>query len=466
MTPGGVGPPRDASDELGRLARGEVRADALLEEYLGRLRRSQLHCNGAAEILEAAARAAASGALSGPLAGLPFSMKETIAVGGREITAGSRRMPAQRCSADAAVLARLRAAGAVLVARGNVPELAMAGETDNLRFGRSNNPLDPALTCGGSSGGDAVLVASGAAAFGVGTDILGSIRIPAAFCGLVGFRPASDAVDTTGAWPDVQGECASWLSAGPLARSVRDARLVYKVMSATQLPPRPGLAGRFWMPEPSALRIGDAPISAALAAARSHLLAAGYLAAKAPLEGLRPVYRDMMRVLATELGPQLKACLTDASGHRFSVGREWLGRLLGRPPTIYRELLRQLTFVPLLRTGPRGLAATVARLRAARERVRSILGKDGLLLLPSLGLLAPLHGGMNRRSLRPGYNGLLAPTMFCNGIDLPAISLPAPAHCAPHDRRVPAITLACAPGAEGLLFDAAAYLEKKLNKAA
>lgn len=466
MTPGAAGSPRDASDELVRLARGEVRADALLEEYLGRLHRSQPHCNGAVEILEPAARAAASGSLSGPLAGLPFSMKETIAVNGREITAGSRRMPARRCSVDAVVLARLRGAGAVLVARGNVPELAMAGETDNLRFGRSNNPLDPALTCGGSSGGDAVLVATGAAAFGVGTDILGSIRIPAAFCGVVGFRPASDAVDTTGAWPEVQGECASWMSAGPLTRSVRDARLVYEVMSASELPPRPALAGRFWMPERHALSIRDAPIFAALAAARAHLLAAGYRAANAPLDGLRPVYRDMMRVLATELGPQLKACLTDASGHRFSVGTEWLRRLLGRRPTVHRELLRQLTFVPLLRTGPRGFAAAAARLHSARERVCGMLGGDGVLLLPTLGLLAPPHGAMNRRSLRPGYNGLLAPTMFCNGIDLAAISLPAPAHSAPDDRRVPAITLACAPGAEGLLFDAATHLEKELNKAA
>jgi Asp-tRNA(Asn)/Glu-tRNA(Gln) amidotransferase A subunit family amidase len=456
------GPPRDATAELARLAAGEVTPAALLEECLVRLHRSQPLHNGAVEVLEAAARAAVAGELAGPLAGLPHSMKETFAVQGREVTVGSRRMPPWHCTEDAAALARLRAAGAVLLARGNVPELAMAGETDGPRFGRSNNPLDPALTCGGSSGGDAVLVAVGAVAFGVGTDILGSIRIPAAFCGLVGFRPASAAVDKTRCWPELRGATACWNSVGPITRSVRDARLVYGVLAGATLPPPRPPAGRLWLPDALPLVMADAPIAAALAAARGHLLDAGLAGEAAPIADLKRVYRDMAVVLATELGWQLKACLTDAAGNRFSVPREWLRRLLGRP-TIYAGALQLLTVAPLMRAGSARFAAAAGRLRETRAAVQARLGADGLLLLPTLGLLAPPHGMMNRRSLRPGYNGLMAPTTFCNVMDLPAVTVPAPAFRTGGGGPMPGVMLACAPGAEGLLLDAAALLEAKLG---
>lgn len=458
MSPPGAAPLPDACAELARLERGEITQPALLAEYLARLEATQPRHRGAVEVLAEEARAAVATPRRGPLAGLPFSLKETFAIRGREVTVGSNRMPPWHCTEDAEVLRRLHAAGAVLLARGNVPELAMTGETGGPRFGRGNHPLDPALTCGGSSGGDAALVASGAVAFGVGSDILGSIRIPAAFCGLVGFRPASGAIPKAGSWPELHGETACWLAAGPLARSVRDARRLYEVLSGQPLPASQPPSGRLWLPDALPLVMADAPIAAALAAARQRLLALGLVPEPEPLADFRSVYRDMTRVLATELGPQLKAALTDAVGRRFSVAGEWLRRLLGRP-TVYAGVLQLLTVAPLLRVGPAGFAAAAARLRATRAQVHAALGADGLLLLPTLGLLAPRHGGMNRRSLRPGYNGLLAPLTFCNVMDLPAITVPQPAHRAAGDVRVPAVMLACAPGAEARLLDAAAALE-------
>jgi Asp-tRNA(Asn)/Glu-tRNA(Gln) amidotransferase A subunit family amidase len=459
--PGGLRP-HDATAALARLAAGELTVPELLEETLARLAASGPGLNAAVEIFADEARAAAAAGPVGALAGLPFSLKETFGLQGREVTAGSLRMPPWLCTADAVVLQRLRAAGAILVARGNVPELAMAGETDGPRFGRACNPLDPALTCGGSSGGDAALVATGAAAFGIGSDILGSIRIPAAFCGLVGFRPVSTAVDKAGSWPELHGETACWLSAGPITRSVRDARLVYPVLSGESLPPAGPPCGRLWLPDALPLSIADPPIAAALAAARAALLGAGLQPVATPIADFKAVFRDLGAVLATELGPPLKDCLTDATGRRFSVLGEWLRRLAGRP-TIYRGLLQLLTVAPLLRVGPGKFALAAGRLRAARAGVRAALGEDGLLLLPTLGLLAPRHGVMNRRSLRPGYNGLVAPTSFCNAMDLPAIAVPARAHAERGTGRAPSVMLACAPGAEARLFDAAAYLEDALG---
>jgi Asp-tRNA(Asn)/Glu-tRNA(Gln) amidotransferase A subunit family amidase len=452
---------RDATDELARLAARDITPGALLDEYLLRLRGSQAAHRGAVEVLHAEARAVAAGALAGPLAGLPHSVKESFGVRGREVTLGSRRMPPWHCTEDAAALQRVREAGAVLLARGNVPELAMAGETDGPRFGRSCHPLDATLTCGGSSGGDAALVAAGAVAFGIGSDILGSIRIPAAFCGLVGFRPASSAVDRAGIWPRFHGETDGWFAAGPITRSVRDARLVYEVLSAAALPAPRAPAGRLWLPDDLPLELRDAPIGAALAAARAQMLDAGLAPMAGPIADFPQVYRDVIRVLAIEVGPQLQDILTDAAGHRFSVTREWLRRLLGRP-TIYDGLLQMLTVAALLRASPGRLAVAASRLRDTREAVCARLGDDGLLLLPTLGMLAPRHQEMNRRSLRPGYNGAMAPTVFCNAMDLPAITVPARAFREHGGVRVPGIMLACAPGAESRLFDAARHLEAKL----
>jgi Asp-tRNA(Asn)/Glu-tRNA(Gln) amidotransferase A subunit family amidase len=461
MIAAGGRPPRDATGELARLAAGEVTPDELLDEYLLRLRRSQPRHNGAVEVLEREARALAATPLAGPLAGLPHSLKESFAVAGRAITLGSLRMPPLSCDEDAAALQRLRAAGAVLLARSNVPELAMIGETDGPRFGRASHPEDPALTCGGSSGGEAALVASGAVAFGIGSDILGSIRIPAAFCGLVGLRAASSAIDRTGIAPRFEGETDCWFAAGPITRSVRDARLVYEVLAGETLAAPRAPAGRLWLPDALPLEILDAPIREALAAARDGLLTAGLGAEPGPIGNLRQVYHDVGTLLALEVGPQLASCLADAHGRRFSLPGEWLRRLAGRPQ-IYRGLLQMLTVGALLRASPRRSAASGPRLREARAAVRDRLGEDGLLLLPTIGLLVPPHGAMNRRSLRPGYNGVMAPTVFCNAMDLPAITVPAPAFREPGSVRVPGIMLACAPGAEARLLDAAQCLETKL----
>jgi Asp-tRNA(Asn)/Glu-tRNA(Gln) amidotransferase A subunit family amidase len=262
----------------------------------------------------------------------------------------------------------------------------------------------------------------------------------------------------TGSWPEIHGETACWFAAGPITRSVRDARRVYEVIAGQPLPEARAPAGRLLVPDLLPLQIADAPIAAALAAARRHLLEAGLAAVTEPSADLERVYHDMTLVLATELGPQLKACLTDAAGSRFSVPAELLRRLRGRP-TVYGGLLPLLTMASLLRAGPGKFALAAARLRAARAAVHERLGADGLLLLPTIGLLAPRHRAMNRRSLRPGYNGVLAPTMFCNGMDLPAITVPAPAFREQGSGRIPGIMLACAPGAEARLLDAAEYLE-------
>ncbi|MEJ2515421.1 MAG: amidase family protein, partial [Gammaproteobacteria bacterium] len=160
--------------------------------------------------------------------------------------------------------------------------------------------------------------------------------------------------------------------------------------------------------------------------------------------------------------PLLRQALTDAGGQPFSVAGEWARRVAGRP-AVYEGLLQLLTVAPMLRRSRSRLETAVQRIRVARREVRMLLGEDGVLLLPTLGTLAPPHGKMNRLTLRPGFNPVVAPLTFCNYLDLPAVTVPARRFRRPGSGLVPGVMLVSAPGAEGLLLDVAAALENTLG---
>jgi Asp-tRNA(Asn)/Glu-tRNA(Gln) amidotransferase A subunit family amidase len=454
----------DATGLLSAMRSGAESAERVVGEHLARLRRCQPGLNAAVEILAEEAMAEARSPRPGPLSGLPVSVKETFAMAGRQITAGSLRMPPIACGRDAEAVARLRAAGAIVVARGNVPELAMAGETDNPRYGRTGNPLAPGRTCGGSSGGDGALVAAGGVAAALGTDILGSIRIPASFCGIVGFKPASGAVSKRDCWPRL-GErfTDSWLAAGPLARSVRDIRLLYDVLARQPAAAPAGLRHlRLVLPRDFPFASRDPAIGEALAIARDALLAAGLRPAPVGPWPVAVWHRAMTRYLAYELLPLLADALTDATGQGLSVWRETCRQLAGRGE-IYPGLHRLLLVARLVRFRRAPAAAAARRIiEEARAQVRTELGRDGLLLFPTVGVLAPAYGRMNRLTMRPGVNRLLTPLTLCNYLDLPAITLPARRCRDPRTGLVPGVMVVSAPGAEGALLDVARSLEAAL----
>ncbi|MGB5622203.1 MAG: amidase family protein, partial [Gammaproteobacteria bacterium] len=302
---------------------------------------------------------------------------------------------------------------------------------------------------------------SACVAAGLGSDILGSIRIPASFCGVVGFKPASAAVDKRDSWPGLDGLFTdSWLAVGPIARSVRDIRLLYGVLTETPLPAPAPIAGRrLILPADFPLMFRDPAIPAALKVAERDLSAAGMRSERVVLGDVRRWYTTMVRYLAWELMPMLQAGLTNADGEAFSLWREGLARLRGGGD-IYEGLYRLLLVGPLVRYRRAGSAhKAVERLEAARISVRQCLGQDGVMLLPTLGLLAPRHGEMNRLSLRPGVNRLMTPVTLCNYLDLPAITVPAWRCRDARSGLAPGLMLVSAPGAEGLLLDAALALE-------
>ena len=167
----------------------------------------------------------------GLLHGVPISIKSSIDVAGHRCEAGTRLRAGHIAAEDAPLVTRLRAAGAVILGVTNAPELLMAWETDNLLYGRTNNPWDLARTAGGSSGGEAAAIAAELSAGGVGSDGGGSIREPAHFCGICGLKPTPGRIPSTGHFPKSGGPFALLGVVGPMARTIEDLRILFEVMA-------------------------------------------------------------------------------------------------------------------------------------------------------------------------------------------------------------------------------------------
>jgi amidase len=228
--------------EQARLIRsGQVSATELVEAHLRRIEQVNPCLNAVAEVLEETARQSAARvdrerAQGNPLpalAGVPFSIKDSIEVKGTVCTAGTLgRKSAAPSIQDATVVARLRDAGAIPIARTNLPELLFAFESDNLIRGRTNNPYDFSRTSGGSSGGEAALIAACGSPFGLGSDAAGSVRLPAHFCGIASIKPTSGRLPRTGHVPPAGGWIETLWQIGPMARRVDDLSSMLSFLAA------------------------------------------------------------------------------------------------------------------------------------------------------------------------------------------------------------------------------------------
>ena len=170
------------------------------------------------------------GNIYGPLHGVPFTVKDCFDTEGLLTTRGSKLFSNYIPTKNATAVNRMLNAGAIIIGKSNMPEFALWWETGNLIFGTTNNPWDLTKTAGGSSGGEAAAIASGMSPIGLGTDVGGSIRQPAHYCGIVGLKPTHGRIPLTGQWPEV---LLRYFHVGPMARTVRDVALGLKILSGT-----------------------------------------------------------------------------------------------------------------------------------------------------------------------------------------------------------------------------------------
>lgn len=197
----------------------------------------------------AADEATARGEVLGPLHGLPFTVKDAIATSGIRSTGGAEVMRHHVPAADAPAVAALRDAGAIVFGKTNLPEWSGDWQTFNPMFGTTVNPWSSALTPGGSSGGAAAAVACGMSSFELGTDIGGSVRVPAAFCGIYGHKPSFGVIPTLGYLDEPNGGTTEGdvNTFGPMARSAADLRLLLDVLAGPA--PDERIAWRLDLPE-------------------------------------------------------------------------------------------------------------------------------------------------------------------------------------------------------------------------
>ena len=371
-----------------------------------------------------------------PLGGIPICVKDVIDVEGMATTAGSkawRREPA----VDAPAVARLRAAGAIVIGKGNTNEFAYGIDGRNPHRGDARNPHDPARITGGSSSGPAVATAAGMALAGLGTDTSGSIRVPCSLCGLVGIRPALGAVPSAGVVP----LAPTYDVVGPIARTVEDAALLLEVLA-------PGLLDGDLDADPASVRIGlvEELIEAAAAPITERLRA---LAAALAAGGARVVPVELPRLGESAEFHHTVQCAEGAASHAgwFEAQREnyapdVLGRLEDGRDTAAVEYLEAQA----------ARRYFVARVEAAADAVDVLLAPSTLAVAPPR---AEQTVTIDDRAPIPIREALLTPAAPFSQLGWPAVSVPA----GTVDGLPFGVQLIARPGAESTLLRTAAAIE-------
>ncbi len=370
-----------------------------------------VYADAARAAADAADARKARGASLGRLDGVIVSIKDLFDVAGEPTRAGSKILAeeAAPAKADAPVVQRLRAAGAVIVAKTNMTEYAFSGIGANPHYGTPGNPKDRTRVPGGSSAGAPVSVADGMCDIAIGTDTGGSVRIPAALCGLVGFKPSKQRVPTDGAFPLSH----TLDSIGPIGRTVADCAAADAVMAGEDVLPLEPLAPaglRFGVAEGLPLDRLDDTVAAAFNAALARLDGAGVRVSRETL----PLFDDMSAVNAKggispyEAGVLHRDRMTRRAGDIDPNVRVRIERGMAIPKADYDFMMQE-------------------RARLVRAMDARLATLDALIM-PTTSIVAPTIAEVADTNVFTARNAAtLRNTSIINFFDLCAISLPLPA---------------------------------------
>jgi aspartyl-tRNA(Asn)/glutamyl-tRNA(Gln) amidotransferase subunit A len=376
----------------------------------------------------------------GPLAGVPVAVKDLCPVRGYPLTGGTKAVAPRIQSRDSACVARLREAGALIVGTTNLHELAFGVTSANPHFGHVQNPKLPGRLPGGSSGGSAAALAAGLTTLAVGSDTGGSIRQPAACCGLVGFKPTYGAVPAGDVWP------LAWSldHVGPMTRSTQDAALMFEVMAGlpvhSTLPPDAAMPPRIVRPRQFFYDQLEEEVRDAMESALSKLESAGARIAQADVPGI-------------ELAPGIQLIIITSEAAQCNG---WLlkehGEKLGDDVRVRLEI------------GQFYLAVDYIKAQQLRKQVRESMiaafGDADVMVIPAMPLLPPKSGtttvriGGQTMHVAPLLTRFTSPINFCG---FPALSLPcATAKSGPTVN----IQIVGRPGADAQVLQAARWCER------
>jgi len=406
----------------------------LVERALARLAACDGDVGAFVAVDAEAARREAQAAPAGPLQGVPFGVKDLFDVAGQVTRAGSRVPPDPPAARDAAAVARLRAAGAVVLGRTRTHEFAWGITTQHEELGGTRNPWDTSRVPGGSSGGSAAAVAAGIVPFALGTDTGCSIRLPAAWCGLVGHKPTWGAVSLAGCVP----LAPSLDHGGVLVRSVTDVRLVLSVLSAVELAepaPVTGLHAGL-VRGPSTPGVGTALDGAVR---------------RAEALGLR------LRALELPLADRLADAYVGVQAGEALAWHEGTGRWPAHADLYGREVRGYLQRAQ--ESDPERGRASAALRKDLRRQMAAVFAELDVLLLPVAGSGPPLVTSPDRCGLGPVRDVVLPWTVLANLCGLPACSVPVGVD---EDGLPVGLQVLGPPGADGRVLDVAQALQVAL----
>lgn len=432
-----------SATRLGRMIRDrEVTSREVVAAHIARVRRVNPALNAVvAERFDAALKEAdaadeqvrRNGADLPPFLGVPCTIKESFALSGMPNTSGLVARRGVAAERDAVTVARVRAAGAIPLGVTNVSELCMWMESNNRVYGRTRNPYDPGRIVGGSSGGEGAIVGAGGAPFGLGSDIGGSIRMPAFFNGVFGHKPTGGLVPCTGQYPTPAGPALRYITTGPLCRRAEDLMPLLRVLAGPDGEDAGCLAARE-LGDPAAVDLrsltvllvpdnGRVRVSPELLAAQRRCAEALAGQGARVVEASFPALRDSLEIWSAMLDESGSPRFADLlfSGRDADAGRRPARELLrwatGRSPhTLPSLALVLLERLPALLPGRAARALSAGR--ALKEELRERLGDRGVLLYPPYPTTAPRHN----RPLFPPFNWVY--TAILNVMELPVTQVP------------------------------------------
>jgi aspartyl-tRNA(Asn)/glutamyl-tRNA(Gln) amidotransferase subunit A len=365
----------------------------------------------------AADKAVASGAPLGALHGVPFSIKDALDTAGVLTQRGSKLFAGNIPDKDATAVARFKAAGGIPLMKTNLPEFSAWTESDNRVTGRTNNPWNLERTPGGSSGGESAALAAGMSPIGIGSDVMISVRGPAAFTGVAALKATHGRIPYTGHYPRVTSH---WWHVGPMARTIRDVALGYSILKGPDgidgyaIHAREaqadggGLAGQpvrvGWVSD-AAFAPVDPEITAAVAAAARQLADLGCAVEEVTLPFLGDPFGTLATLVYGEIVPSIKALAAGRESELHAVG----AGIVGTPDPSFGDF-----------------AAAHAKVEALRSAFAGFFQKYDVLLTPVTPMTATPHGAKELvvNGVTAPWTHVMAATSPFNMTGLPALSVP------------------------------------------